>query len=191
MKASAKINNLKRIAIGAGALLAALIILPNFAFANTTGLKANVLIPTADDFALKGPLLVCTGVPNTNSNNGAPNATCQNVCDLITQIANIIYFLIAVVLWIVTPILVATGGLMIMLGGASPEMVGRGKKTITGAVWGVVIILCSWLIVFTFIKAFGGLSKYVGGFGGQAACVISGGTGSAGNSLPDTQQNFM
>jgi hypothetical protein len=56
---------------------------------------------------------------------------------------------------------------MIMLGGASPEMVGRGKKTITGAVWGIVIVLCAWLIVFTFVSAFGGLSKYVGGFGGN------------------------
>lgn len=60
---------------------------------------------------------------------------------------------------------------MIMLGGANPEMVGRGKKTITGAIWGICIVLLAWLIVFTFVGALGGLSKYVGGFGGNGGSV--------------------
>jgi hypothetical protein len=153
------------------AMLLIPIAMPSLAFAAHNSLKANVFDPAI----LAGPLLLCTGAPSSGG-GGAISNTCQNLCDLVAQIAQIIYYMIAVVIWIITPILIAVGGIMIMLGGASPEMIGRGKKTITGAVWGIVIVLCAWLIVFTFVSAFGGLSKYVGGFGGNAGCIATGST---------------
>jgi hypothetical protein len=153
---------------GLAALSVAMLALPYVVFAAHNTLKTNVFDPTI----LAGPLLICTGVPTSG---GPITNTCQNLCDLVAEIAQIIYFMIAVIIWIVTPILVAVGGIMIMFAGASPEMIGRGKKTITGAVWGVAIVLCAWVIVFTFISAFGNLSKYVGGFGGsngQIECTV-------------------
>jgi Type IV secretion system pilin len=143
--------------------------LPSAVFAASNPPKTNVFDPTI----LGGPLILCVGSPAVNtSGNNLP--VCSNLCDLVAQIANIIYYAIAVVIWIITPILIAVGGIMIMLGGANPEMVGRGKKTITGAVWGVVIVLIAWLIVFTFISAFGKFGSYVGFFpGGQSSCSVS------------------
>jgi len=167
-----KHNGMKQKLLTAGlafislAILIIPIAMPSLAFAAHNSLQTNVFKPTI----LAGPLLLCTGVP---SNGGAISNTCQNLCDLVAQIAQVIYYMIAVVIWIVTPILIAVGGIMIMLGGANPGMIETGKKTITGAVWGIIIVLCAWLIVFTFVSAFGGLSKYVGGFpGGPAACSI-------------------
>ena len=142
---------------------------PSLALAATAPLKTNVFNPTI----LAGPLTICVGAPSTNSgSNNLP--TCSNLCDLVAQIAQVIYFAIAVVIWIITPIMAAVGGIMIMLGGASPEMVGTGKKSITGAVWSLIIVLCAWLIVYTFVGAFGGLSKYIGFFpGGPATCSVA------------------
>ncbi len=39
------------------------------------------------------------------------------------------------------------GGIMLMISGGNSENVDKGKKIITGAVWGIVIVFTSWLIV--------------------------------------------
>lgn len=141
--------------------------MPSLAFAAHNSINSQVFNPTI----LAGPILLCTGAP---SSGGAISNTCNNLCDLVAQIAQVIYYMIAVVIWIIAPILIAVGGIMIMLGGTSPEMVGRGKKTITGAIWGIVIVLVAWVVVFTFVSAFGSLGKYVGGFGGNGGQVECG-----------------
>jgi hypothetical protein len=151
-----------------------MIAMPYFAFATAAPIKSNVLDPLSPLFALKGPLVVCTGVPTSGTASGQSYSfsACQNVCDLIAQIANVIYFAIAVVIWIITPILVAVGGIMIMLGGANPGLIETGKKTITGAVWGIVIVLAAYLIVATFV----GFLKIqgIGGFGTSSCQLASG-----------------
>lgn len=141
------------------------VMIPATVFADANPIKSNVIDPLSPQFALKGPLIVCVGASASNT-GGNTLPVCSNLCDLVAQIANVIYFTIAVVLWIIAPILIAIGGIMIMLGGANPGMIETGKKTITGAVWGIVIVLCAWLIVFTFVNAFGKLGQYIGGFGG-------------------------
>jgi hypothetical protein len=165
---------MKKTAIAAIAFIVALTAAPVVAFADHYPISSNVFNP----LILNGPLLLCSGAGGGDTGGGAVDyPACSNLCDLVAQIANVIYYAIAVVIWIITPILVAVGGIMIMLGGANPEMVGRGKKTITGAVWGIAIVLLAWLIIFTFVGAMGNLSKYVGGFGGsngKAACSITG-----------------
>ncbi len=165
---------MKKTAIAILALIILSAALPSAVFAANAGVNSKVFLPTI----LNGPLLICVGAVNgPNAAAGAVSQTCSNLCDLVAQIANIIYYMIGVVIWIITPILVAVGGIMIMLGGTNPEMISRGKKTITGAVWGIVIVLLAWLIIFTFVSAFGKLGSYVGGFGGpngKAACSITG-----------------
>lgn len=133
--------------------------MPSLSFADHNSVNSNVFVPSI----LDGPLVVCTGT------GGGGFKACSNLCDLIAQIANVIYFMIAVVLWIIAPILLAVGGIMIMLAGTSPEMISRGKKTITGAIWGIVIVLCAWLLVFSVVHAFGNLGKYIGGFTGSGS----------------------
>ena len=162
---------MKKLLIACLAILsvAPLIAAPYVAFADHNNINSNVFVPTI----LAGPLTVCVGAQNVNT-GGSNFPVCNNLCDLVAQVANVIYFFIAAVIWVIAPVLITVGGIMIMLHGASPEMVGRGKKTITGAVIGIVIVLCAWLIVFVFVGAMGNLGHYVGGFGGsngQAACT--------------------
>lgn len=111
-----------------------------------------------------GPLVSCTG--NYLSGSGA--TPCTNLCDLINTFVNIVYFLISIALFIIAPLSFAVGGIMIMFAGANPGMLESGKKVLTGAVIGVVIVLCSYLIVATVLKVLNITS--VGGFGG-AACT--------------------
>src|ERR1700733_13887411 len=85
--------------------LAAIIIpiaMPSVVFAATSAIKTNVFDPTI----LAGPLIVCVGTPSQTTQL---LPVCQNLCDLVAQIAQIIYYAIAVVLWIVAPILIAVG----------------------------------------------------------------------------------
>lgn len=151
---------------------------PFIAFADHAPINSQVFFPTI----LNGPLLVCVGSTNNNNGTGSTLPPCNNLCDLVAQIANIIYFIIGVVIWIITPILIAVAGIMYMLGGPNPEMVGRAKKTITGAVWGVVIVLCAWLLVSTFVTFLN--IKGIGGFG-TPNCTLSGGSSS-----PSTSPGF-
>jgi hypothetical protein len=136
---------------------------PYLASANHTPIKSNVFDPST----IAGPLLVCSG----DTSNFNP---CTDLCDFVAQFAQIIYFMIALVIWIIAPILVAVGGIMYMLAGANPGMLERAKKTLTGVVWGLAIVLCAWLIVYTFVSVLGSLGTYVGGFGtnGNAACNL-------------------
>jgi hypothetical protein len=162
----------KLLIAGLAFLSIAAIAAPYVASANRAEIKSNVF----DVTILKGPLLICQGnLYLDNKNTVNPNA-CVNLCDFVAQVANIIYFMIALIIWIIAPALVATGGIMYMLAGPNPDMVGRAKKTLTSVAWGLAIVLSAWLIVYTFVGALGNLSSKVGGFGGpngQAACSIS------------------
>jgi len=138
-------------------VILSLILIPSFAFAFTA---PNVWNPGI----LKGPFVTCTG-------NGANGTTaCTSLCDLIYTFINVAYFAIAFVMWILTPIFFGVSGIMFMLSGANPEMRSTAKKTMTGTVWGIVIVLCSWLIVNTFITAIG--ISGVGGFN-QTVCATT------------------
>ena len=159
---------MKKVMMGVIGVLSfiSIIALPYVASADHNAINAKVFEPTI----LQGPILLCVGAQSGNTGK-ANFPVCSNLCDLVAQIANVIYFTIGVVIWIVTPILIMVGGMMIMVGRGNPESVGRGRKTITGAIIGVLIMLCAWLIVFTFVSAFGQLGKYVGGFGGNGGQV--------------------
>jgi hypothetical protein len=111
-----------------------------------------------------GPLVSCTG--NYLSNPAGNTTPCQNLCDLINTVINIIYFILSIAIFIVTPISFVIGAIMIMMGGANPEMLGKGKKVMAGTVIGLIIVLCSYLIVATFVKALN--ITNIGGFGGPA-----------------------
>jgi hypothetical protein len=110
-----------------------------------------------------GGLISCTG--NYLSSNTGPQ--CTNLCDLINTFVNIVYFLMTIAIFIIAPISFLAGAIMIMVSGANPGMLENGKKVLTGAVIGLVIVLCSYLIVATFLKVFNVTD--IGGFGG-ATC---------------------
>jgi len=113
-----------------------------------------------------GPLVSCTGNGNSSVAGGY---TCTSLCDLIQTAENVIYFGISVVVFILTPILIAWGGIMFMFSRGKPEGITKARNILTGAVIGLLIALCAWLIVNTFVTVLG--LTGVGGFG-TAACTL-------------------
>jgi hypothetical protein len=119
-------------------------------------------------------LVSCSGNPYTiNGANTINNNACKNLCDLVDTIINIIYFIISIAFFIIAPISFIIGGIMIMLAGANPEMLSKGKSLLKATAIGVLIVLCSYLIVATFIAAFGStsLGNYIQGFGSSGSSL--------------------
>jgi hypothetical protein len=147
----------RNLAVVYAALLVFSLALPYVASA---AINSNVWSPSI----LSGPLVTCTG-------NGVGGTQCQNLCDLIATIANVIYYCIGVVIWIITPIMVAWAGILMLMSRGSPEKVSSARKMLTGIMLGLLIVLCAYLIVYTFVSVLG-IQNSVGGFG-TAACTIS------------------
>ncbi len=134
---------------------------------------------------VRGPLVLCHGntvILGSVDKFGVPTIsaekdTCRDICNLIETIVHLIYFGMGVILWIVAPILFGVGGFMLLIAGASPEMITKGKKTLSGTVIGVIILISSWLILNTFIY-FVGITG-IGGFGEDSCKLGTEGNGQA------------
>jgi len=118
---------------------------------------------------LKGPLISCTGA---GAEGGTDSKNCTNLCDLVSTAANLVYFGIGIVIWIVTPIMFAWSGMLFLISRGSTERTGQARKMITGTVIGLLIVLCAYLIVSIFISVLGGPILGIGGFGGPACTVL-------------------
>jgi hypothetical protein len=149
-----------------------LLVLPTVAGADSKPPDMNVWNPSI----LSGPLLTCTGpgfhwvAPSSatsaystaiNPQPGFP--ICSNLTDLESTFLNIIYFGIGLVIWILAPIAFVIGGVMYMLAGANPGLESTAKKALKGTLIGVVIVLCAYAIISTFVSCLG--ITGVGGFG--------------------------
>ena len=79
--------------------------------------------------------------------------------------------MIGVGIWIFIPILFAWGGIKFMLARGDPGKASEARKVLTGTLWGVIIMVCAWLIVSTFVHFFG-LSSAIPYFGtGGGICT--------------------
>ncbi len=154
-----------------------LAIAPALTFAAHNAPNTSVWNPTI----LAGPLTVCSGnysgsggTTSGSYNGGSFGAIppCQDLCDLVAEIIQIIYFIIGVGIWIIVPIMAAWGGIIIMISHGDPAKASEGRKALTGAVVGVVIMLCSWLIVSIFIHFFFS-SAFIPGYLGGSWSVCS------------------
>ncbi len=154
-------------------VVVALAILPTFAFAAHIDLNTNVWTPNI----LKGPLSVCTGNylnPGASSGRYA-SAPCQNLCDFVAQIIQVLYFIIGVGIWVLIPVMFLYSGITIMLARGNPAKVSDARKALTGTVVGVVIMLSAWIIVSTFVGFF--KLTGIGGFNQGGNCLVSQPTG--------------
>lgn len=89
--------------------------------------------------------------------------TCKNVDDasnikdrcnfeaFLQLIANVVDAIIKLI-FIIAPILIVFGGIVILTSGGSTERISKGKDIIKGAVIGIVIALASYLIISTVVK---------------------------------------
>ena len=73
--------------------------------------------------------------------------------DLLKLVVNVINFLITISLVVATLFLV-WGGFVFLTSGGSPERISSGKKTITAAIIGIVIVLASVFLINVFLTTF-------------------------------------
>lgn len=73
--------------------------------------------------------------------------------DLLELVVNVINFLITISLVVATLFLV-WGGFVFLTSGGSPERISSGKKTITAAIIGIVIVLASVFLINVFLTTF-------------------------------------
>lgn len=81
-----------------------------------------------------------------------PTTTCDTG-DLQQLVINVIQFLINISL-IIAVVFVMWGGFLILTAGGSSERLGKGKKSITYAVVGIVIVLVSMSMIKIFLDLF-------------------------------------
>ena len=156
-------------------LIGASVAMPIAAFAaqSTNGGNATFSAPSLWPTGFWGPIVWCSGSFNPSPVNGKTPPTCTNLCDLVETIINVIYLALSIAIFIIAPISFVVGGIMIMIAGANPEMLGSGKRVLQGAVIGLVIVLCSYLIVNTVLWALNVTA--IGGFNGNpGTCQVSG-----------------
>ena len=150
-------------------VLAVIAIAPTLVFAKHTAINESVWQPAK---ILAGPLTVCTGnylgagTSGTSQTNGLP--PCQDLCDLTAQIVQILYFVMAVGIWIIIPITFAYGAIMLMISQGEPAKISEARKILIGTLIGVAIMLCAYLIVSAFVGFLG--LQGIGSFGGAGLC---------------------
>ena len=126
--------------------------------------------PTFGPTGLACPILPCTGFGTGAFSSLGGGTPCVNLCQLVELVQRTAYFGLNLVLFVLAPIFLGWGALMIIIGRSSLEEVGgskvsisRGKGIVTSAVVGVVIALGSFLILNTFFFVLGLSSGIAGG----------------------------
>ena len=94
----------------------------------------------------------------------APGTFC-NFCDFFVVIKNVFDFLALQIAPVLAVVLIIFGGLLTMFGGGfpgteqKPGLRGRGKRVISGTLFGLVIVLLSWIVVSTIINTLTGTDQ--------------------------------
>ena len=149
------------------AAIAVAILAPCFGFAAHSAPDENVWNPNI----LAGPLVVC-GAPVLFSNaTTTPNPNgCQNLCDFLAEAVQVIYYIMAVGIWIIIPITFAYGAIILMISQGEPAKISEARKILVGTLIGVAIMLCAYLVVSAFVGILG--LQGVGGFSAPFTCAI-------------------
>jgi hypothetical protein len=118
-----------------------------------------------------GPLTSCVGsADQLPSPNPTGVKVCDSTCDFFSTSQRIIYFFMSLTLFVLGPVMIVAGGIMILISAGSSERLGTGKKMITGAVIGILITLGAFVIINTFLWALIELPKSAG-IGGTTPTV--------------------
>lgn len=78
-----------------------------------------------------------------------PCTTNCTKCELLHLVDNLIDFIMIALAPIVATLFFIISGTFIMLGGANPGMLARGKRMFTDTLIGLIIIMLAWLITNT------------------------------------------
>jgi len=105
---------------------------------HAAGQIINISLPY---FGQNPPLLSCAGLQ------------CTSWCDIIETLKRFLYFGMTLALFVVAPVIIVYGGIMIMIAGGSSQRLETGKKAIYGTAVGIALVMGSFLIVSTITKA--------------------------------------
>lgn len=81
---------------------------------------------------------------------GCRGASC-GWCDLFQLVANIINFIVKIIVPPVAGLLILWGGIMILVSGGNENSVTKGKNILRDTFIGLIIIYTSYLIVYTLV----------------------------------------
>ncbi len=111
-------------------------------------------------FPYWGPLVICSG-----SNAGDPGAAptegttplkqCTSFCNVVEEAQALLYFGMTLAAFALLPAMALWGAFQVIVGGANPESVKKGRKTIFNAIIGAGIALSAFLIISTFLWLIG------------------------------------
>jgi len=99
-----------------------------------------------------GPFVIC----------GTSTTDPCTLCDIFKMAQLIIDTIIGFLGFIAVPFLIVVGGFMILLHGASPDLVTKGKTVIKNAIIGFIIALLAWTIINMIFLALAGGDNGVG-----------------------------
>jgi len=111
-----------------------------------------------------GPLVSCGSGPGLEP--------CTSLCDILHTAIHLIYFGISIAIFLFAPISLAIGGIMILIAGGDTGRLTRGKEILKLTIYGIVIVLASFLVIKLFITAIGVKSGYIQGFNDSFNCQI-------------------
>lgn len=118
--------------------------------------KGTIVWPSGSDpRKISGGLVPCGRTcddPTTPTIN--ESATCT-LCSGFVLFNNIINAVLFVWMPLIIVILVTWGGVLIMVSGQAPQQRLRGRQIIQWALMGYALMLCSWIIVNTFLSIIG------------------------------------
>lgn len=103
-----------------------------------------------------GPLVSCAGI------------NC-NTCHIFSTAQMVIYFMMTLTIFVIGPIMITAGGIMMLISAGNAERFSSGRKMATGAVIGILIGLGAFLIVNTLLRA---IAKQVPGFNSDSGFTI-------------------
>lgn len=102
-----------------------------------------------------GPLVSCSGIQ-------------CNTCHLFSTAQMVIYFIMTLTIFVIGPIMITAGGIMMLISAGNAEKFSSGRKMATGAVIGILIGLGAFLIVNTLLVT---VARQIPGFSGSGFTI--------------------
>jgi len=99
-------------------------------------------------------------VPCGNGDPTDPGFTPCQLNDVFALIFNIFDFMVWYISIPLAGLIIVAGGVMLLVSGGNPGLVSLGKRMLWGAIIGILLIFCSWVIIKAVLTAIG----YVGPF---------------------------
>ena len=78
-----------------------------------------------------------------------------NFCHLFELTNNIIVYIMTCLAPIISGIMLILGGFYLMIAGVDPGKIEQGKKIITAAIIGLIVMFISWVLLNTFFSSLG------------------------------------